>query len=98
MLHLLSDFYVTPVSLPTAQPTTSSSDVSAPASSPSSAPVAEAQASSAPTTSPHRNRSLVINEPDSSILYAHINIEPTVVTIARPVVSLSRRDTEDPRG
>ncbi|KAH9284045.1 Large proline-rich protein BAG6 [Echinococcus granulosus] len=96
MLHLLSDFYVISTSPPTDQPTTGSSDVSA--SSPSPAPLAEAQTASAPTTRPHHSRSLVINEPDSSILYAHINIEPTVVTIARPVVSLSRGDTEEPRG
>ncbi|KAL5108801.1 hypothetical protein TcWFU_003991 [Taenia crassiceps] len=98
MLHLLSDFYVISASSPTDQPDTGSSDVSAPAPSPSPAPVAEGQTGPASTTRPHQNRSLVINEPDSSILYAHINIEPTVVTIARPVISLSRRDTEEPRG
>ncbi|KAL5968403.1 Large proline-rich protein bag6 [Taenia solium] len=98
MLHLLSDFYVISTNPQTDHPTTGPSDVSAPAPSPSPAPRAEVQAGSVSTTRPHRNRSLVINEPDSSILYAHINIEPTVVTIARPVVSLSRRDTEEPRG
>ncbi|VDM36102.1 unnamed protein product, partial [Hydatigera taeniaeformis] len=96
MLHLLSDFYVISTTSPTDQPTAGSTDVPAP--SPSPAPAAEAQTGPIPAIRPHQSRSLVINEPDSSILYAHINIEPTVVTIARPVVSLSRADTEEPRG
>ncbi|KAM7535353.1 hypothetical protein Aperf_G00000092833 [Anoplocephala perfoliata] len=53
----------------------------------------DAEATSEATSNPP-SRTLIINEPIANILHAHINIEPTVVTIARPVVNVSREASE----
>lgn len=75
MLHLLSEFCISPRASVVMPPSVG----------------ADAESEVVSTPPP---RTLIINEPIANILHAHINIEPTVVTIARPVVNVSREPSE----
>nr|CDS27978.2 scythe:bat3 [Hymenolepis microstoma] len=82
MLHLFSDFLVEQEGHRRGRSTSSGR-------SSSSVPNQPATSDSQSTLSTSNTRNLYIREPSSSILHAHINIEPTVVTIARPVVNVT---------
>lgn len=89
MLHLFSDFLVEQEGHRRRRSTSSRRSSSNIAIQP-----ATSNNQPSPLTGTPSTRSLYIREPNSSILHAHINIEPTVVTIARPLVNVTSSDTE----
>ncbi|VDL60595.1 unnamed protein product [Hymenolepis diminuta] len=89
MLHLFSDFLVEQEGHRQRRSTSSRRSSSNIAIQPTTSINQPSPLTGTPST-----RSLYIREPNSSILHAHINIEPTVVTIARPLVNVTSSDTE----
>ena len=87
MLHLISDFYVINTGLPAARLASDRNIEASDAANPQTS--SEAASPPSPLSTLRQRlrstRSLVINEPDPSVVYAHINIEPTLVTITRPL-------------
>uniref|UniRef100_A0A5K3F316 Ubiquitin-like domain-containing protein n=2 Tax=Mesocestoides corti TaxID=53468 RepID=A0A5K3F316_MESCO len=100
MLHLLSDFAASTARTQTPTPTAPEPQASSgpsrtatPTTITSDAP-AESAAAAVPPRQAHPRRTLVVPERESPVVYAHINIEPTVVTFTRPLGNMTAERAE----